>query len=203
MIKQRLMRQFPNPQGPLGWVAGVIMSKREANIARTLATVELLELSSDDRVLEIGHGPGIGLEAALDAAGAVVGLEQSTAMRSMAARRNRRAVADGRLTFVVADAQHPPAGIGVFDAVFSSNVWQFWSDQVATLVAWRDHLTPGGRMAVTFRPPLSNATEAEALAAGDEIVEQLVEAGYVDVRLELIPVGDIPAVCALGRRAAG
>ena len=28
-------------------------------------------------------------------------------------------------------------------------------------------------------------------------------APVVDVRLELIPVGDIPAVCALGRRAAG
>ncbi len=203
MIKQRLFAQFRNPHGPLGWVAGRIMSKRESNVARTLATVDLLELAPGDRVLEIGHGPGVGLEAALAVSGDVVGLERSTSMRSMAARRNRAAVRDGRLVFVVADAQDPPPGLDGFDAIFSSNVWQFWTDQVGTLAAWRDRLEPGGIMAVTFRPPLAGSTEAEAREAGDRIAGQLGEAGYCDVRLELIPVGDVPAVCGLGRRSPG
>ena len=116
MIKQRLFAQFRNPHGPLGWVAGRIMSKRESNVARTLATVDLLETCTGDRVLEIGHGPGVGLEAALAVSGDVVGLERSTSMRSMAARRNRAAVRDGRLVFVVADAQDPPPGLDGFDA---------------------------------------------------------------------------------------
>jgi SAM-dependent methyltransferase len=202
VIKERLVGQFRNPHGPLGWVAGRIMSKRESNVLRTLATVDLLELSATDRVLEIGHGPGIGLEAALAVAGEVVGLERSTAMRSMAARRNRSAVENGRLALVVADARHPPPEVAGFDAIFSSNVWQFWVDPVATLTAWRDRLVPHGTMAVTFRPPLTGATEDEALAAGERIVAQLEEAGYVDVRLESIPIGDVPAVCGLGRRSA-
>ena len=203
MIKQRLFAQFRNPHGPLGWVAGRIMSRRESNVARTLATVDLLDLASGDRVLEIGHGPGVGLEAALAVAGEVVGLEQSTAMRSMAARRNRAAVRDGRLLFVVADAQDPPPDLDGFDAIFSSNVWQFWPDQVGTLAAWRDRLESGGTMAVIFRPPLAGATEAEAHEAGERISEQLGEAGYCDVRLELIQIGDVPAVCGLGRRPLG
>lgn len=200
MIKQRLMRQFPNPRGPLGWVAGVIMSRRDANVARTLATVDLLGLSPTDRVLEIGHGPGIGLEAALRVAGEVVGLEQSKKMRSMAARRNRTDVRTGRLSFVTADAQEPTGDLGEFDAIFSSNVWQFWSDPVVTLTWWRDRLVPGGTMAVTYRPPLAGATEADAVAAGDLIVRQLGEGGYDDVRLELVSIGAVPAVCAMGHR---
>lgn len=198
MIKQRLLRQFPNPRGPLGWVAGVIMRRRTINVQRTLATIELLGLGPTDRVLELGHGPGVGLEAVLVKAGQAVGIEQSSVMSRMAARRNRRAIADGRLRLLVADAQRPPDDAGEFAAIFSSNVWQFWSDQVATLAAWRDHLGSGGVMAVTYRPPMADASRADALAAGDVIVEQLRDAGYGDVRLELIPFGDVPAVCALG-----
>jgi len=200
VITERLVAQFRNPHGPLGWVAGGVMSRRESNVTRTLATVDLLELSAPDRVLEIGHGPGVGLAAALAVADEVVGLEQSTAMRSMAERRNRAAVRSGRLSLVIADAQDPPPGLDGFDAIFSSNVWQFWSDQVATLSAWRDRLRPGGTMAVTFRPPLSGATEREALEAGGLVVDQLAEAGYRDVRLVAIPIGEVPAVCGLGRR---
>lgn len=176
------------------------MSKRESNVERTIATVDVLALAPTDRVLEIGHGPGVGLERSLAVAaqGSVVGLEQSTTMRSMAERRSKAAVETGRLTFVTADAQRPPTDIGQFDAIFSSNVWQFWDDPVDTLRRWRPHLEPGGTMAVTFRPPHPKADAAEALDAGNRIVDQLTEAGYADVHLETIPIGDVPAVCGIG-----
>jgi len=199
-IQQRLVSQFGHPRGPLGWVAGRIMSKRTSNVDRTLATIDLLDLSPTAGVLELGHGPGVGLERALAVVvdGSVVGLEQSTTMRSMAARRNRDAERSGRLTLVTADAQSPPPDIGQFDAIFSSNVWQFWSDPIETLRRWQAHLTPGGTMAVTFRPPHPKADEAEALGAGERIVDHLPQAGYHDVRLERIQIGDVPAVCGIG-----
>ena len=200
-IRKHLHKQFGHPTGALGWLAGRIMSKRTSNVERTLATIDLLSLDPASRVLEIGHGPGVGLERVLQVVTdrSVVGLEQSTTMRSMAARRNKGAVDSGRLTLVTADAEQPPKDVGQFDAIFSSNVWQFWSDPVSTLARWRPHLASGGVMAVTFRPPHPKADEAEALAAGDRIIGHLSEAGYVDVRLETIPIGDVPAVCGLGR----
>ncbi len=200
-IRQRLIGQFGHPRGPLGWIAGRIMTKRTANVERTLATVDLLGLAPTDRVLELGHGPGIGLERALAMvpSGSVVGLERSATMRSMAARRNRAAAQDGRLRLVTADAQQPPADIGQFDAIFSSNVWLFWDDPAETLRRWLAHLNPGATMAVTFRPPHPKADTSEALAAGQKITDDLNEAGYCDVRLELIQIGEIPAVCGLGR----
>jgi SAM-dependent methyltransferase len=102
------------------------------------------------------------------------------------------------LAFVTADAQSPPADIGQFDAIFSSNVWQFWSDPIETLRCWLAHVGPGGSMAVTFRPPHPKADEGEALAAGQRIVDHLRQAGYRDVRLETFQIGDVPAVCGIG-----
>ncbi len=199
-LRRHVVSQFGNPRGPFGWVAGRIMSRRASNVERTTATVDLLGLSRHAHVLELGHGPGIGLERALRAApeGRVVGLEHSATMSSMAARRNRRAVRAGRLRLVVADAQAPPADIGSFDAIFSSNVWQFWDDPAATLLAWRPHLAPGGLMAVTFRPPHPGAVAGEALAVGDRIADDLSAAGYDGVHIERVPIGDLPAVCVLG-----
>jgi SAM-dependent methyltransferase len=200
-IKQHLFSQFANPRGPLGWLAGRIMSKRAGNVERTIAAIGLLELGAADRVLELGHGPGVGLERAPAAVpeGHVVGLEQSTTMPSMAARRNRGAVAGGRLSFVTADAQDPPTDLGEFDAIFSSNVWQFWADPVETLRRLAGHLAPGGRMAVTYRPPLAGATADEALDEAERIVGRLEAAGYARVRFETIEVGDVPAVVGLAR----
>lgn len=201
-LRQHIVGQFGHPRGPLGWLAGRVMSRRESNVERTIATVRLLGLRPEASVLELGHGPGIGLAHALAAApnGQVVGLERSTAMSSMAARRNRSAVRDGRLSLVVADAERPPTDIGTFDAIFSSNVWLFWQDPVTTLQAWSSHLVPGGVMAVTFRPPHPKADEVEAIAAGARIASDLSAAGYHQVRTELIPIGDVPAVCVLGLR---
>jgi SAM-dependent methyltransferase len=199
--KQHLISQFGHPRGALGWGAGWLMSKRVGNVQRTLATVDLLELRPGDRVLELGHGPGVGVERALAVVGRdgrVVGLERSATMRSMTARRNRTAIREGRLSLQVGDAAAPPADLGGFDAIFSSNVWLFWSDPVAVLRAYHGHLVPGGRMAVTFRPPHPDAGPVEALAAGERIAAQLDEAGYADVRVEQIPIGDVPAVCGIG-----
>jgi hypothetical protein len=53
-------------------------------------------------------------------------------------------------------------------------------------------------MAVTFRPPHAGADRDDVVDAGDLIAKQLVEAGYVDVQIELLEVDELPAVCALG-----
>ena len=51
-IKARLFDQFRQPRGPLGILAGRIMSKRSSNQQRSAWTVEPLNLHPGDRVLE-------------------------------------------------------------------------------------------------------------------------------------------------------
>lgn len=68
-IKARLFDRFRKPRGPLGILAGRIMSKRPSNQERSAWTVGLLDLRPNDRVLELGYGPGLGIQAVLERAG--------------------------------------------------------------------------------------------------------------------------------------
>ena len=61
-LRQNIVGQFKQPHGSLGQVAGFIMAKRPSNIERNQWTLDLLDLRPDDRVLEIGFGPGIAIE---------------------------------------------------------------------------------------------------------------------------------------------
>jgi SAM-dependent methyltransferase len=199
-VTSHLYDQFRKPRGPLGHVAGRIMSKRSSNVERSRWTVEQLGLARDASVLEVGYGPGLGLEAALAAVpdGSVVGLDHSATMRSSAAKRNRAALDAGRLDVLVGDAQVPPPGLGPFDAIFSCNVWLFWSDQVATLRALAGLLRPGGQLAVTHLPRHEGPSAAAADEAASRIETQLCQIGLVGIDRRVLDLEPVPAVCVIG-----
>jgi hypothetical protein len=71
-ITQRLRRsfgrQFARPRGPLGWLVARLM--RRGNASLNLWLVELLAVQPQDRVLEVGFGPGVALAALLARASA-------------------------------------------------------------------------------------------------------------------------------------
>ncbi len=54
-----IVRQFGKPSGALGVVAGLVMRLRASNRLRNARTVDLLEIRPEDRVLEVGFGPGL------------------------------------------------------------------------------------------------------------------------------------------------
>src|SRR5829696_558763 len=96
-LKEYVMENmFCVPKGALGWLGGHLMSQD-----RQLPTwvVELLDIKPSDRVLEVGSGPGIGLElvAAKAYQGRVVGVDPSETMLEMAHHRNRTQVEAGRI----------------------------------------------------------------------------------------------------------
>jgi cyclopropane fatty-acyl-phospholipid synthase-like methyltransferase len=201
-IKARLFDQFRQPRGPLGILAGRIMSKRSSNQQRSAWTVELLNLHLGDRVLELGYGPGLGIEAALALlpAGTLVGLDHSDTMRKMATKRIRAAHPEAHPDLRIGDAQALPDDIGVFDKIFSCNVWLFWEDPVAVFENLREHLAQGGTIAVTHLPRPGQATRETSLTAAARITEQLTQAGYSDIRQELLEVDRAPAVCILAKQ---
>jgi ubiquinone/menaquinone biosynthesis C-methylase UbiE len=64
--------------------------------------IDLLEVTPNDRVLEVGFGPGVVIQrlAKLAAAGHVAGIDQSREMVEQARARNARAIQDGRVELV-------------------------------------------------------------------------------------------------------
>jgi len=52
-----LMRMFGRPQGALGRLGGIIMARTNGDCGAWV--IELLEVRPNDRVLEVGFGPGV------------------------------------------------------------------------------------------------------------------------------------------------
>ncbi len=67
-LRKTIVGQFKNPHGYLGRIAGWIMANRRSNRERNDWTVDLLNIRSRDRVIEIGCGPGLALAACLERA---------------------------------------------------------------------------------------------------------------------------------------
>jgi len=203
-ITRHLYDQFRLPRGPLGRFAGRVMSRRSSNIERSRWTVGLLGLQPAARVLELGYGPGLGIEAAVDATpdGHVVGIDHSSTMRAMAARRNAEAIRRGSATLLVGDAQDLPEGLGIFDAIFCCNVWLFWTDPDATIKRLGELLEPSGKLAITHLPRHGGATNDDTNEAAERIERQMHDAGLVGIERTYLPLDPAPAVCVIGQAGA-
>lgn len=201
-LRSAVVGQFRQPRGMLGRLVGWIMRTRPSNRARNRWTVELLGVGPTDRVLELGCGPGLGLEASAARAtsGRVVGLDHSATMIAQARRRLAGAVAAGRVELRVGSLETIPTLGGGFDKIFSVNVVQFLPDRPAAYRVLRDALAPGGTVATTYQPRHKNPTRADALAMAAQVHAAMAAAGFTDIRTEELPLEPVPAVCVLGLR---
>jgi SAM-dependent methyltransferase len=208
-MKQQVLRravgQFHHPTGVAGHLAGWVMGRRRSNVARNRWAVELLDIRPTDRIIELGCGPGVAIAAltALASRGLVVGVDHSPVMIAQAGRRNRAAVAAGRVRLLNAPVEHlaVPDGQfgGPFDAALAVNTVGMWPEPTARLTEVGQLLRPGGRIALVSQPRCPGATAATTAAAADELAAQLTEAGFDQLRVETLDL-DPPAACVLGTR---
>jgi 16S rRNA A1518/A1519 N6-dimethyltransferase RsmA/KsgA/DIM1 with predicted DNA glycosylase/AP lyase activity len=56
-VRELLMRMFGRPKGVLGRLGGVIMARVNRDAAAQV--IEVLDVRPDDKVLEVGFGPGV------------------------------------------------------------------------------------------------------------------------------------------------
>src|SRR5882757_6220116 len=92
-----LLRTFGRPKGILGRLGGIVMARTNRDCAAWVT--DLLAIQGNDKVLEVGFGPGvgIGLLARLASAGHVAGVDPSGEMVEQATARNANAIQSGRV----------------------------------------------------------------------------------------------------------
>jgi len=197
--------EFGKPSGVLGEVAGLIMTLRPSNRERNERTLELLDIRPDDEVLEIGFGPGLGIQRAAELAysGRVAGIDHSELMLRWASRRNAEAIASGKVGLRLGSVEQLP-NLGLrFNKVFAVNVYMFWKDPVVVLRAILAAMKPGGTLALTLQPRKPGATSKDTQAAADRMAASIRAAGFGQIRIHILKMKPVDAACVIGQAPTG
>ena len=189
--------QAARPSGIVGWIFGEIMAW--SNHEMNLFTLESLQPTATDRVLEIGFGPGRMLAALADRVQHVDGVDLSSTMVSQASWRNAAAIAAGRVRVQEASIERLPFADACFDAVCAVNTFQFWPQPEENLREVRRVVRCGGRVAITLRSgagswPLGfgGLDESQTIATLQSL---LPLSGFCDVRPTSAKLRLVTATC--------
>lgn len=167
---------------------------------RFLWALEVLELESDDNVLEVGCGHGVAVSLVcerLGPAGRITAIDRSPKMIAAARRRNRLHVASGRAVLEAVALEDADLGTERFDRVFAFNVAPFWLKPAQALAIVREHLAPSGVVYVFW-----DARRQTASDLGERLGERLRLGGFVIERVQVArKLRPVPAVCVIGRVA--
>jgi SAM-dependent methyltransferase len=168
----------------------------EAVPARIAWAVELLDVRPDDRVLEVGCGPGVALAlvcARLEG-GRAVGVDRSAVAIERTRRRNAGWLATGRLELEKVDLAGFGAGTTPFDKAFAVDVNLFWTGpaRAETAVLARV-LRPGGRLWLVYGGP---GPAGPARGVGPTVAANLAAGGF---SAEVIGHPDGSMVCVRAR----
>jgi ubiquinone/menaquinone biosynthesis C-methylase UbiE len=163
-------RAFDRPEGWLGRLGGWWMAHRNRN---TIAwVIGLLDVQPAQRVLEVGFGPGVGIEELLEQQprAEVCGVDPSAPMLEAARERNRESVREEQADLRAGIAEDLPFPDASFERAFTIDTYRAWRDPVAGLAELERVLADEARLAIGFT---SGETEhAEGLT------EALVRAGF-------------------------
>jgi arsenite methyltransferase len=119
-------------------------------VAQRAEVRALLAAKPGERILDLGSGPGLlstELAAEVGPDGAIVGLDPSESMLALA-RSRERAPGAGSLEFVTGDAFKLPFEDASFDAVVTTQVYEYVSDVPKALREARRVLRQGARLLV-------------------------------------------------------
>jgi ubiquinone/menaquinone biosynthesis C-methylase UbiE len=170
-----LMRMFGRPKGILGKLGGIIMARTNQRCAAWV--IDLLGIQPNDRALEVGFGPGVGIEllARSVSGGYVAGIDPSEEMVEQAKARNVKAIEGGRVDLRYGSVESLPFEGSTFDKALAVNSMQVWPDAVAGLREMRRVMKPGGRIALGFTPYSGQSKSG--------LPEMLTAAGFTEAHL--------------------
>ncbi|MCH8129047.1 MAG: methyltransferase domain-containing protein [Acidobacteria bacterium] len=157
-------------------VKSTIYSWLWKNPASNSLVVALAHLSSGDRTLDIGCGPGAAVRRAarIVTKGRAVGVDRSQAMVAIARRR-----AEGleNVEFEVGAVEALPFPDDTFTVVWTVSAFHHWTDPVAGLEEIRRVLTPGGRLIIVEAQ--TSGEHGLSAAGAEKLRAELLRHGWV------------------------
>jgi ubiquinone/menaquinone biosynthesis C-methylase UbiE len=132
--------------GPLGGLVAGIMAR--GNAEAEAEAIAILAPAPDAAILVIGFGPGVGAKLLAERLprGRVLGVDPSAAMLRQAQRRNRAAIAEGRVELQRTTAAAVPTSDASLDGAVAVNALQLCNPIESTATELARILRPGARL---------------------------------------------------------
>jgi cyclopropane fatty-acyl-phospholipid synthase-like methyltransferase len=127
-ILRRIGMQFRKPAGLLGKIVSNMMIVGNRYAYETM--IEDLSIQTHDKILEIGYGPGAGIDLISKRFEKcdISGIDFSELMYRKAAKRNKQVIEKKRVHLLLGDFVETEINTGLFDKIFCINVVYFWEN---------------------------------------------------------------------------
>jgi ubiquinone/menaquinone biosynthesis C-methylase UbiE len=194
---------------PTGLIGRYLMTKifNEGNNDLNSFVMDMLELQSKDRVLEIGFGTGklINQMAAITTEGVIEGIDFSEVMLKQAGRVNKHHISNGKVRLQRGECKNLPFENESFNKLCSINTLYFWKDPDKYFLEMFRVVRPGGIVAIGFRDDkqmssLNLSRDIFTTYSQIEVVSLLSNAGFSDVLVAEKEGKPFLSYCALAAR---
>ncbi|KAM7404791.1 hypothetical protein PAMP_012104 [Pampus punctatissimus] len=192
MWAEKFGKQLGNPtRSVAGWLVSKLLTVRNQVLEEN--AVQLCGIQPGDTVLELGHGPGLGLQSAAklltEPTGRLIGVDYSEFMHQMASERMKELLASGKVTLHHCDVAAMPLADNTVDKVFHCNCYYFWPDLRKGATEIYRVMKPGGLMVTTLRLFHVATLAAKRVMPGENwrpeaYMAALRDSGFTDVRME-------------------
>lgn len=152
-MRSRLIESFASHlrlprKSMMGWITMQFFQRHNHLVEKNAA--QLCNIQPHHQVLEIGFGPGIGIEHALsyvkDGPGKICGVELSPYSLEKASTRLHQAIRSKKVELSLGNVVDLPYGTDSFDRVFHTNCFYFWPSMQQGLQEIHRVMKPGGDM---------------------------------------------------------
>jgi SAM-dependent methyltransferase len=128
MFRNFIARQFKSPSGWFGNFSSKIMIKGNRNKYETL--IKEMDIQSDDKLFEIGYGPGLGIHMInqLCESCTIHGVDFSKLMYKKASNYNKSIIDKGKVHLQYGDYLNITIAQNQYDKIFCLNVIYFWDE---------------------------------------------------------------------------
>lgn len=198
-----LGEQLKHPHGLMGRIVGHAMCV--VNKAPNRQAVKALNIRPDDRVLELGFGPGqaVAMMARHITEGIIYGIDASGEMLVQAQKRNSVALKEGKVRLATGD--FPPLSFDdqSLDKILAVNVMYFWRDAPAILAECHRVLRPGGKIViyVTDAASMQNWKFADRdthiLYTQDDVRVALLQGGFEPNKIKIKTINVMSGVTGI------
>ena len=186
--------------GPIGYLAGLTLLFGRSREAQLVA--DLAKLRPDDRVVDLGCGPGTAVREAARRAHSATGVDPAGPMLAMARRLTGQSLRR-RIDWVEASVEDLPLESDSATACWSIAAVHHWQSLDAGVAEVTRILRPGGRFVAAEKLTSPGATGHASHGWTDDQAAQfaalLTDHGFTGIEIRRHPMGRRRAITVLGR----